>query len=61
MNVRVFSLVPSLNDNYVDITEDEGSFEFSPKTEFTSPLDVHSIPVTDIEAESLLSTQLLQC
>ena len=33
-----FSLLLSLNDAFVDSVEDEGSFKFSPKAEFTSPL-----------------------
>ena len=34
--LRVFSSLSLLNDASVDILDDEGSFEFSPKAEFAS-------------------------
>ena len=36
--LRVSSLLSLLNDTSVDIVDDEGSFQFSSKIEFTSPL-----------------------
>ena len=36
--LRVFSLLSSSNDPSADIADDEGSSEFSPKTQFTSIL-----------------------
>ena len=36
--IKSFSLLSSSNDASVDIVDEEGSFEFSPKAEFTSPL-----------------------
>ena len=39
--IRVSSLLPPLNDASSDIIDDEGSFQFSTKAEFTSPLYVH--------------------
>ena len=42
----------------VDINDNEGSFQFSPEAEFTSPLYVHITPETDTEAESPIFTEL---
>ena len=53
--LRAFSLLSSLNDAFVDTVDDEDSFKFSPKTEFTLPLSVHITLVADTEAESLHS------
>ena len=36
--IKFSSLLSSLNDASVGIVDDEGSFEFSLKAEFTSPL-----------------------
>ena len=46
----------------LDIVDDEGSFEFSPKAEFTSPLHVHFHFTLAIgtETESPLFAQLLK-
>ena len=40
LTLKVSSLLSSLNDASVDII-DEGSFQFSPEAEVTSPLYVH--------------------
>ena len=45
----------------VDIIDDEGSFEFSTKAEFTSPLYIHITLATDTKAPSSGLEQLLQC
>ena len=45
-------LITSSNDTSVDIVDDEGSFEFSPKAEFTSPLYVLITHAADTEATS---------
>ena len=47
--------VSSLTDDSVDIVDDEGSLEISPKAEFTSPLCIHITLARDYEAESLLA------
>ena len=54
--LRVSLILSSL----IDIADDEGSVEFSPKAKFVSPLHVHIILATDIDPASLLLTQLLQ-
>ena len=50
-----------MDDGSVDNVNDEGSFQFSPEAEFTSPLYVHITLGTDTEAESPCFAQLLQC
>ena len=47
--IFTFIVLLSLNDASVDIADDEGSFEFSPKVEVTSPLHVHITFATDTE------------
>ena len=47
----ISSLLSLLNAISVDIVDDEGSFQFSPEAEFTSPLCVHITRATDTEAE----------
>ena len=47
----ISSLLSLLNAISVDIVDDEGSFQFSPEAEFTSPLYVHITCATDTEAE----------
>ena len=59
--LRVSSLLSPLNDASGDIVVDEGSFQFSPEAEFTSPLYVHITFATDTEAESTCFAKLLQC
>ena len=49
--IRVSLLKTSLNDASVDIVDDEGSLEVSPKAEFLSPLYVHITLATDTEVE----------
>ena len=44
------TLLSSSNDTSVDIVDDESSFEFSPKAEFTSPLYVYITPTIDTDA-----------
>lgn len=46
--LRASLLISSSNE----IADDEGSFEFSSKAEFTSPLHVRIILATDTEAEA---------
>ena len=58
--LRVSLLLSSLNDVSVDIVDDEGSIEFSPEAEFTSPLHVHITLAANTEPASLRFTQLLQ-
>ena len=53
--LRVSSLLSSLTDDSVDIVDDEGSLEISPKAEFTSALCIHITLARDYEAESLLA------
>ena len=45
--IFAFIVLLSLNDASVDIVDDEGSFEFSPKVEVTLPLHVHMTLATD--------------
>ena len=59
--LRVSSLLSLLNDAFVDIADDEGSFQFSPEVEFASALYIHSTLATDVEKESPSFPQLLQC
>ena len=61
--LRVSSLLSPLNDASVDIVYDEGSFQFSPEAEFTSPLYICVNLSTDTEAESscFLRLQLPNC
>ena len=59
--LRVSSLLSPSNDAYVDTVEDEGSFQFSPKAEFTLHLHIHITFATDTEAGSPCFTQLLKC
>ena len=47
-----------LNDASADIVDDKGSFEVSPKAEFTSPVYVHSTLATDTEAELLFTASV---
>ena len=47
-----------LNDASVDNIADEGSFQFSPESELTSPLYVHITLATDAETESPCFAQL---
>ena len=42
--IRVSSLLSSLNDAFVDIIDDEGSFMSSPEAEFMSTLYVYISP-----------------
>ena len=58
---RVSSLLSPLNYASGDIVDDEGSFQFSPEAEFTSPSYVHITLATDTEAESPYFAQMLQC
>ena len=41
--------------------DDEDFFQFSPETEFSSPLHVHVTLATDTKAESPCFARLLQC
>ena len=50
--LRVSSLLSPLNDASGDIVADEGSFQFSPEAEFTSPLYVHITLAANTETES---------
>ena len=52
-----FQICISVPLNYasVDIVNDEGSFQVSPKAEFTSPLYVHITLAIDTESELLLT------
>ena len=50
--LRVSSLLSPLNDASGDIVVDEGSFQFSPEAEFTSPLYVHITLAANTETES---------
>ena len=59
--LRVSLLLSLFNDTSVNIVDDEGSFQFSPETEFTSYLYVHITLATDTEAESLCFAEVLQC
>ena len=61
LTLRVSSLLSSLNDASVDITDDEGSFEFSLKVKFISPLYAHVTLPTDIEGESPHFSHFVQC
>ena len=56
-------LLTSLKNASVDILGHEGSFEFSPTAQFTSPLYVHITLATDTKPESPHFTQRLtrQC
>ena len=45
----------------VESVDDEGSFEFSPKAEFTSLLYVYITFATDTGVESLFIAQPLKC
>ena len=49
--LRVSSLLSILNDAFLYIIEDEGSFQFSPEAEFPSLLYVYITFATDTEAE----------
>ena len=51
-SLRVSSILSLLNDASVDIVDNEGSLEFSPKAGFTSLLYVHIALATDTEVES---------
>ena len=59
--LTISSLLSPLNDASVDIVDDQGSFQFSPEVEFTSPSYVHIIVATDTEAESPCFAQFLKC
>ena len=59
--LRVSLLLSSLNDASVDIIDDECSFEFFPKSEFTSPLYVYITHATDTEVESQHFAHFLEC
>ena len=56
-------LLSSLKDASVDILDHEGSFEFSPKAQFTSPFYVHITLATRITAlhTTLNATVLETC
>ena len=58
--IKSSSRLSSLNDASVNIVHNEGSFEFSPKAEFTSRLYIHTTLVKDTEAESPHCAQQLQ-
>ena len=58
--LRVSSLLSPLNDASVDIADNKGSFQFSPETEFTSPLYLYIILATETEVEAPCLAQLLQ-
>ena len=60
IHLRVFLLLSSLNDVSVDIVNNEGSFEFSRKAEFASPVHAHITLATDAEPVSSRLAQLLQ-
>ena len=60
IHLRVFLLLSSLNDVSVDIVNNEGSFEFSRKAEFISPVHAHITVATDAEPVSSRLAQLLQ-
>ena len=53
-------LLSLLNDAFVSIVDDKGSFQFSPEAVFASPLYVHITLATNIETESPCFEQLLQ-
>ena len=55
--LRVSSLLFLLNDASVDIVDDEGSFQFSLKTEFTPSSYVHITLAAGIEVEAPCFTQ----
>ena len=54
--LRVSLLLSPLNNAFVDIVDDEGSFQFSPEAEFTFHLYVHITLATDTEADTVLRT-----
>ena len=58
--LRVSLLLSSSNDVSADTVDDEGSFEFPPKAEFTSLLYVHITLATDTDAAASCFSQLLQ-
>ena len=58
--IKIFFITITINDVSVDIADDEGSFQFSPETEFTPPFYVHITFATDAEVESPCFAQLLQ-
>ena len=58
--IKIFFITITINDVPVDIADDEGSFQFSPETEFTPPFYVHITFATDAEIESPYFAQLLQ-
>ena len=60
VTLRASFILLSSNDASADISDDEGSFDFSLKTEFTSHLYVHVTLVTDTEAATSCFAQLLQ-
>ena len=57
--LRVFSLLLPSSDSSGDIVDGEGSFQFSSKAEFTSPLYVHITIATDTQIESPCFAPLL--
>ena len=58
--LRVSLLLSSSNDVSADTVDVEGSFEFPPKAEFTSPLYVHITLATDTDAAASCFSQLRQ-
>ena len=56
--LRASLLLSSSNDASADIVDDEDSFEFSPKVEFTTPLYFHITIATNIEAVASWFAQL---
>ena len=57
--LSVFSLLSSLNDASVDIVDDEGSFEFSPKAGVT--LESPHFTQVPHSAKSMLKRLVLKC
>ena len=60
VTLRAYFILLSSNDASADISDGEGSFDFSLKTEFTSHLYVHVTLATDTEAATSCFAQLLQ-
>ena len=56
----LFTLISPLSCASVDIVDDEGSFQFFPEAELTSPLYTDITRATEIEAESPYFAQMLQ-
>ena len=60
MPLGISSLLLLLIDGFVDIVDDESSFQFSPEAEFTPSLYFHITLATGTEAESTYFEKLLQ-